>query len=119
MGQFPRLDDRCPTRPTRHAATRSPGRATGALPGDQLAGVRQGAPAPRQPDAVGDAGGARGLAPAPDGPAGPLTRVLGPGHRDRAPAAPGFWSALAADRRPAALAGHPARGEIGRAAVRE
>jgi len=41
----------------------------GALPGDQLARVRQGAAATRQPDGVGDAGGPGGLAPAQDGPA--------------------------------------------------
>src|SRR5918995_1198899 len=44
-----------------------------------------------------------------DRSAGPVTHVLGHRDRDRAPAAPGLWSALAADRRPAALARHPAR----------
>src|SRR3712207_7478351 len=44
----------------------------GALPGNQLARVRQGAPAARQPDAVGDAGGLGGLAPAQDRPAAPV-----------------------------------------------
>lgn len=39
----------------------------GALPGGQLAGVRQGAPAPRQPDGAGDAGGLGGLASAKTG----------------------------------------------------
>src|SRR3954471_18959064 len=75
----------------------------------QLAGVRQGAPATRQPDGVDDAGGPGGLAPTQDGSAGPVTHVLGHRDRDRAPAAPGLWSAVAADRRPAALARHPAR----------
>src|SRR3712207_7453908 len=43
-----------------------------ALSGDQLAGVRQGAPAARQLDGLGDAGGRGGLAPALDRPAAPL-----------------------------------------------
>src|SRR3569623_939227 len=47
--------------------------------------------------------------PPKTGSAGPVTHVLGHRDRDRAPAAPGLWSALAADRRPAALARHPAR----------
>src|SRR5215213_7625313 len=47
--------------------------------------------------------------PTQDGSAGPVTHVLGYRDRDRAPAAPGLWPALAADRRPAALARHPAR----------
>src|SRR4051812_30789316 len=37
------------------------------------------------------------------------SRTYSDRDRDRAPAAPGLWSALAADRRPAALARHPAR----------
>src|SRR3954466_5400766 len=83
----------------------------GALPGSELAGVRQGTPAARQPHSLGHAGGARGLASAPDWPEGPTPRLLGRGNRDWAPAAPGLWSALAADRRPAALAHDAARGE--------
>src|SRR3954469_16910137 len=39
---------------------------SGALQGPQLARVRQGTPAARQPHSLGDAGGARGLAPAPE-----------------------------------------------------
>src|SRR3712207_69708 len=62
----------------------------GTSQGGQLAGVRQGAPAARQPDGVGDAGGLGGLASAQDGPAGPAAAVCGPGDRDRAPAAPGL-----------------------------
>src|SRR5215213_9489755 len=58
---------------------------------------------------LGHAGGARGLASTPEWPAGPAARLLGGGDRDRAPAAPGLRPALAADRRPAALAGQPAR----------
>src|SRR5215207_5734626 len=58
---------------------------------------------------MGDAGGPGGLAPTQDGSAGPVTHVLGHRDRDRAPAAPGLWSAVAADRRPAALVRHPAR----------
>src|SRR3954464_5175355 len=42
---------------------------------------------------------------------GPATRLLGRGDRDRAPAAPGLWSALAVNRRSAALTHDPARGE--------
>src|SRR3954469_21183218 len=85
----------------------------GALQGPQLARVRQGTPAARQPHSLGHARGARGLAPAPeDWSEGPATRLLGRGDRDRAPAAPGlFWSALEANRRSAALTHDPARGE--------
>src|SRR3954463_13856932 len=84
----------------------------GALQGPQLAGVRQGAAAAGQPHSLGDAGGARGLAPAPeDWSEGPATRLLGRGDRDRTPAAPGLWSALAANRRSAALTHDAARGE--------
>src|SRR3712207_6304172 len=50
---------------------------SGALQGGQLAGVRRGAPAARQPDGLGDAGGLGGLAPAQDGPAGPVAAVRG------------------------------------------
>src|SRR5215213_7461546 len=77
--------------------------------------VRQGAPATRQPNTVGDTGGACGVASAQDGPAGPVAHVLGHRHRDRASAAPGLWSAVAADRRAATLTGHPARPEHRRA----
>src|SRR3712207_1949000 len=52
----------------------------GALPGDQLAGIRQGTPAARQLDGVGDAGSLGGLAPAQHGPTGPLARLFGPRH---------------------------------------
>src|SRR3954447_16545146 len=84
----------------------------GALQGPQLARVRQGTPAARQSYGLGDAGGARGLAPAPeDWSEGPATRLFGHGDRDRAPAAPGLWSALAANRGPAAITHDPARGE--------
>jgi hypothetical protein len=48
----------------------------GALQGNQLAGVRQGAPTPRQLDGVGNAGSLGGLAPTQDGPAGPVAFVL-------------------------------------------
>src|SRR3954447_5453658 len=60
---------------------------------------------------LGHAGGADFLAPAPHGPEGATPRLLGRGDRDRAPAAPGLWSSVAADRRPAALAHDSARGE--------
>src|SRR3954449_6257033 len=84
----------------------------GALQGPQLARVRQGTPAARQPHSLGHPGGARGLAPAPeDWSEGPATRLFGRGDRDWAPAAPGLWSALAANRRSAALTHDPARGE--------
>src|SRR4051812_35783013 len=64
-----------------------------------MARVRQGTPAARQPHSLGHAGGARGLAPAPeDWSEGPATRLLGRGDRDRTPAAPGLWSALEANR---------------------
>src|SRR5215207_7141624 len=69
----------------------------GTLQGLQLARVRQGAPAARQPDHVGDAGGLGGVASAQDRPPGPLARILGPGHRNWAPSAPGLGSSLAAD----------------------
>src|SRR3712207_8852069 len=82
----------------------------GALPGDQLARVRQGAPATRQPDAVGDAGGLGGLAPAPDGPAGALAAVRGHGDGDPPLAWPGLWSSLGAERGPGGLARLPAGG---------
>src|SRR3982750_2452988 len=110
IGPLPRFPDaRCPTRPMNRAATRSPG---GALRGPQLARVRQGTAAARQSYGLGDAAGARGLAPAPeDWSEGPATRLFGRGDRDRAPAAPGLWSALAANRGPAALTHDPARGE--------
>src|SRR3954452_8394108 len=77
---------------------------SGALQGPQLAGVRQGTAAARQPHTLGHARGAGFLAPAPHGPEGATPRLLGRGDRDRAPAAPGLWSSVAADRRPAALA---------------
>src|SRR3954469_25064971 len=84
----------------------------GTLQGPQLARVRQGTPAARQPHGLGHAGGARGLAPAPeDWSEGASARLLGRGDRDRTPAAPGLWSALAANRRSAALTHDPARGE--------
>src|SRR3954466_15103460 len=83
----------------------------GALQGPQLARVRQGTPAARQPHGLGHAGGARGLAPAPHGPEGAPAQLLGRGNRDRAPAAPSLWSALEANRRSAALTHDPARGE--------
>src|SRR3954466_789037 len=83
----------------------------GALQGPQLAGVRQGAPAARQPHGLGHAGGARGLASAPDWPEGAPAQLLGRGDRNRAPAAPGLWSALETNRRSAALAHNPARDE--------
>src|SRR5919202_3749194 len=76
----------------------------GALPGDQLAGVRQSAPAARQPDGVGHAGGLGSVASAQDRPAGPVAALRGHRDRDWAPAALGLWLALAADRRAAALA---------------
>src|SRR3954463_4956664 len=79
---------------------------------DTIKALKAGAAAARQPHGLGDAGGARGLAPAPeDWSEGPATRLLGRGDRDRAPAAPGLWSALAANRRSAALTHDPARGE--------
>src|SRR3712207_9454380 len=84
----------------------------GALQGDQLAGVRQGAPAPRQPDGVGDAGGARGLASAQDGPAGAGAAVGGPRERDRAPPAPVLLPGPDANRGASGVA------DIGRAAGR-
>src|SRR3712207_7969288 len=52
-------------------------------------------------------GGPGGVASAQDRPAGPVTAVRGHCDRDRAPAAPGLRSALAADRGPAALARRP------------
>src|SRR4051794_41958795 len=81
----------------------------GALPGEQLAGVRQGAPATRQPDGVGDAGGLGGLAPTQDGSAGPVAHGLGHPDRARAPVAPGPRSAGGGNRKPAAIARPPAR----------
>src|SRR3954463_13459261 len=58
---------------------------------------------------MGDTGGACGVASAPDGPAGPAAAVCRHRHRDRAPATPGLWPALAANRRAAALVVYPAR----------
>src|SRR3954449_4467259 len=81
----------------------------GALPGPELAGIRPGAAAAGGLDGLGHARGDRGLVPAAHGSARSAAGLLGRGDRDRAPAAPGLWSALAADRRPAALARHPAR----------
>src|SRR3954453_13290125 len=83
----------------------------GALQGPQLAGVRQGAAAAGQPHSLGHTRGARGLAPAPDWPERETPRLLGRGDRNRAPAAPGLWSSLEADRRSAALTHDPAWGE--------
>src|SRR3954452_21852176 len=77
-----------------------------------MARVRQGAAAARQPHGLGHAGGARGLASAPEGwSEGAPAQLLGRGDRDRAPAAPGLWSSVATDRGPAALTHGPARGE--------
>src|SRR5918998_2797820 len=81
----------------------------GALRGDELAGLRQGTPAARQPDGVGDAGGPGRLAPARGGASGPVAPLRGPRDRDRAPAAPGLRPPVAADRGPAASARRPAR----------
>src|SRR4051795_10199352 len=81
----------------------------GALPGPELAGIRPGAAAAGGLDGLGHARGDRGLVPAPHGAARSAAGLLGRGDRDRAPAAPGLWPAVAADRGPAALARHPAR----------
>src|SRR3954447_24903153 len=81
----------------------------GALPGPELAGIRPGTAAAGGLDGLGHARGDRGLEPAPHGSARSAAGLLGRGDRDRAPAAPGLWSAVAADRGPAALARHPAR----------
>src|SRR3954470_16870171 len=58
--------------------------------------------------------GDRGLVPAAHGAARSAAGLLGRGDRDRAPAAPGLWPAVAADRGPAALPHRLARPGVGR-----
>src|SRR3954471_3121815 len=73
---------------------RAPLTPAGALPRPELAGVRSGAAAARGPDRLGHARGDRGLAAAPYGSARAAAGLLGPGDRDRAPAALGLWPAV-------------------------
>src|SRR3954464_3477077 len=98
----------CPM-PYRFNVPRRPKIPRARLPGPELAGIRPGAAAAGGLDGLDHARGDRGLVPAPHGSARSAAGLLGCGDRDRAPAAPGLWSAVAADRRPAALARHPAR----------
>src|SRR4051794_6945017 len=91
----------------------SPQISESAIPGEELGRVRPSFAGAWQLDVVGHARGHRGLAPQPDRKAWTSPYLLRPGDRDRTPAALGFRSAVATNRRPVALDCPAARGEPG------